>query len=508
MKKILFTLIPFLVALSSYSGPKRPPFDEEIRWSLNHLPKTIDNLEWRSLDRWYVLNQVVETLVKYKSHYNLEAALAKKWTVDTERLIYTFTLKDEIKFSNGREIVSDDIIFSLKRYLLGQNNANILKDSIVEAKKLKNIDGSIAGLRKINRKTFSIVLNKKLECLWSFLASPNSGGVVDKSSIDLKTLKMKFPFHSSGQYIVQKKEKNHIRLMSNPFYYGSSEESAKSIGLYRHENDQVADKWFREKKTNFRSLLDPFQKSEVAQIDNNNIIRYHYHRVGLLYLNPKSKIFRLRENRELIKKVMLKDCLKKYGLGNVLSWGNSFFPIGTPGYIRSMTKGCPKIGHKIKGGKEVTILLEKGLNDHLTKKILEERLSLLGLKVIFVHENKITMAKKFINLDFEMGVTSLGLPIADHEFGIYLYFVEKPHYLKDLTGAIVQSYKEIVKKSTIKEKKTLMKAIAREIEKQGILLPFYHTSVQYFMSKEIEQGRSSVYNDLILGDLKVKKKRP
>src|SRR5436190_22167980 len=51
-------------------------------------------------------------LVKMKDSSTPEPALAESWKVSDDGTTYTFTLRDGIKFSNGRDITTDDIKYS------------------------------------------------------------------------------------------------------------------------------------------------------------------------------------------------------------------------------------------------------------------------------------------------------------------------------------------------------------------------------------------------------------
>src|SRR5438128_12272947 len=48
-------------------------------------------------------------LVKMKDASTPEPALAESWKVSDDGTTYTFTLRDGIKFSNGRDITTDDV---------------------------------------------------------------------------------------------------------------------------------------------------------------------------------------------------------------------------------------------------------------------------------------------------------------------------------------------------------------------------------------------------------------
>ena len=56
-------------------------------------------------------------LVEYGDGVDLLPGLAKDWTVSADRRTYTFHLRPGMRFSNGREVVAADFVFSLERNL-------------------------------------------------------------------------------------------------------------------------------------------------------------------------------------------------------------------------------------------------------------------------------------------------------------------------------------------------------------------------------------------------------
>ncbi len=52
-------------------------------------------------------------LVKYNSNRQIEGDLAEKWTVDKQKKIYTFYLKDKLTWHDGNKITADDIVFTI-----------------------------------------------------------------------------------------------------------------------------------------------------------------------------------------------------------------------------------------------------------------------------------------------------------------------------------------------------------------------------------------------------------
>ncbi len=104
---------------------------------------------------------VYDTLLALDSHFKPQPQMVDHWTVSPDRLTYTFTLRDGLKFSDGQPVTSADCIASLERWSkrdpLGQTLASVL-----------------AEYRTIDGQTFSIVLKQPFPLLLDALGKPDS----------------------------------------------------------------------------------------------------------------------------------------------------------------------------------------------------------------------------------------------------------------------------------------------------------------------------------------------
>src|SRR5690606_8811575 len=68
-----------------------------------------------------VIDQVFDTLVTYASDGSLQPRLALEWTQagPTE---WRFTLRQGVKFHNGRELTADDVVWTMQRMLSPETN--------------------------------------------------------------------------------------------------------------------------------------------------------------------------------------------------------------------------------------------------------------------------------------------------------------------------------------------------------------------------------------------------
>jgi len=73
-----------------------------------------------------ILENVLDTLVTLDENQNVIPSLAEKWEVSEDGLSWTFHLRDDVKFSNGRPMTAQDVVFTYQRMLdpaTGSGNA-------------------------------------------------------------------------------------------------------------------------------------------------------------------------------------------------------------------------------------------------------------------------------------------------------------------------------------------------------------------------------------------------
>ena len=74
---------------------------------------------------------IYQGLVKENGITNdLEPALAESWTVSEDRLKITFTLRDKLKWSDGKPLTVDDVMFTYKDIYFNKKIPTIFKDSL------------------------------------------------------------------------------------------------------------------------------------------------------------------------------------------------------------------------------------------------------------------------------------------------------------------------------------------------------------------------------------------
>ncbi len=93
---------------------------------------------------------IFEQLLAFGEDYTVQPMLAEKYEVSQDGLTYTFTLRKGVKFHNGKEMTSEDVVASMNRYLkVGARGAQFANLDTVSANgpstvvfKMKKVTGS------------------------------------------------------------------------------------------------------------------------------------------------------------------------------------------------------------------------------------------------------------------------------------------------------------------------------------------------------------------------------
>lgn len=82
------------------------------------IPQDIDAMDphvARAAGTREVLFNIYEGLVKPSSDGDLLPAIASAWTISDDATVYTFTIREGVKFHDGSEVTAEDVLYSLER---------------------------------------------------------------------------------------------------------------------------------------------------------------------------------------------------------------------------------------------------------------------------------------------------------------------------------------------------------------------------------------------------------
>ncbi|MDJ0499063.1 MAG: ABC transporter substrate-binding protein [Acidimicrobiia bacterium] len=93
------------------------PSEKVIIAAQGSEPDQLDPHMTSAYASFQVLENVYDTLVQPAADLSMEPALAESWDISDDNLTWTFTLRDGVKWHNGRDLVAQDVVYSFERII-------------------------------------------------------------------------------------------------------------------------------------------------------------------------------------------------------------------------------------------------------------------------------------------------------------------------------------------------------------------------------------------------------
>ena len=186
MRRLLVSLTVILsFIISCQQEPTGPPekVQPEVRTGgVYRAPLPLESENPRpafSTDIYSVtlIQQIFDGLVQFDQNLNVVPALATSWMVSSDGLVYTFNLRSNANFHNGRTVTAADFVYSFTRILNPREESSAL--SFFE--RIKGADlyrrgesNTVEGLEALSPNTLQITLKEPFAPFLSVLAMKSS----------------------------------------------------------------------------------------------------------------------------------------------------------------------------------------------------------------------------------------------------------------------------------------------------------------------------------------------
>lgn len=141
-------------------------------------PDTVD--PQATTEYYTVAMNIFDRLVEVKANGDgtseIVPSLAKSWEISDDGLTYTFTLNEGVKFSNGADLTSSDVLYTIKRMLTYEKAVNDdIYDMIQGASDVaEGKTEELAGFKVIDDYNFSITLEEPYGAFLACLTTPGA----------------------------------------------------------------------------------------------------------------------------------------------------------------------------------------------------------------------------------------------------------------------------------------------------------------------------------------------
>ena len=154
-------------------------------------------------------------LVRLTPELQVEPDLAESWTVSEDGTVYTFTLREDMKFHDGKPITAADIQASWERAADPETDSTTtdtyLGDILGVAEKLNGEAETISGLEVVDERTLVVTLDGPKPYFLSKLTYPTSF-VVDLDSVDPEDEEWVYEPNASGPYTLREFREDEVMI--------------------------------------------------------------------------------------------------------------------------------------------------------------------------------------------------------------------------------------------------------------------------------------------------------
>ncbi|HUF91020.1 MAG TPA: ABC transporter substrate-binding protein [Candidatus Limnocylindria bacterium] len=169
LARTVLRAVLLLAVVFAWSGDVSAQLRKELRVGVLGVPATLDPAAALDGAGALISRQVFDTLVAYREgSTDVEPALAVRWTVSRDGLVWSFVLRDGVRFHDGSPLTAGEAAASFER----QIQAPVAAPSPVWAALLRGNPGVIREVRASDARTLHIVLVQPYAPLLTNLAHP------------------------------------------------------------------------------------------------------------------------------------------------------------------------------------------------------------------------------------------------------------------------------------------------------------------------------------------------
>ncbi len=324
-----------LTACAGGAGPQAPA-GQVFRFRLREDPPTLDPaLSNDNLSEAVIVNLNRGLVELDPETLRIRPAVAASWTISPDRATYTFHLRDDVLFHNGRRLEAADVVFSLSRLL--RREINSPRRSILEA-----VEGaeafaagktpSLAGIKARDARTLEIRLARPYSPFLGMLGIPAAAIVPREVYDDPAKAYLRSPVGCGPFRFSRWEQSNFIELLAfDRFYAGRPPLDRVVVRIIENRTSAL-----QEYRTGGLDSLDEPPDATDAALRaelGNEIKTYPYTATGYIGFNEGLAPF--KGNAKL--RQALNYAVDKEYLGHVLLPGmglpaRGIIPPGVPGF--------------------------------------------------------------------------------------------------------------------------------------------------------------------------------
>jgi oligopeptide transport system substrate-binding protein len=254
MKKVsfIFLLIVLLCALplqACHTGKPNATLGTGVLKLYGIDPATLDPAVVADATSHDYIVQIFSGLVQFDEQLATVPDIAANWTVSQDRLTYTFYLRHDVVFQDGRRVTAADFKYSWERACDPATGSSVAGEYLGDIVGVKDVlegrAGDISGVKVVNDTTLEVTIDAPKVYFLSKLTYPTSF-VVDKNNVSKGGEWWRQP-NGTGPFKLKEWQQNSLFVLErNERYYGEMAGVASveyqlwsGVPMNLYETDQI-----------------------------------------------------------------------------------------------------------------------------------------------------------------------------------------------------------------------------------------------------------------------------
>lgn len=231
MRKIIFLLITVCLFLLSCGNDKS--YVETIRVTIGAEPQSIDPSFLSAIDSMIYAVHIFEGLTSKDENGNIIGGVAERWDISKDGLSITFHLRENAKWSDGKNVVADEFVYSFRR-LADPNTASAYSFLITPVKNAdKILKGELSteelGVEALDDRTLKVYFESPTPYFLELAAIPIFSPLREEFISDNWTFSPKTYIGNGTYRMIDRKPDQIISLELNTNYWNKDMMIAKRI---------------------------------------------------------------------------------------------------------------------------------------------------------------------------------------------------------------------------------------------------------------------------------------
>jgi oligopeptide transport system substrate-binding protein len=304
-------------------------------------PETLDQHKTSTVSEGNILRDLYEGLVIDAADGSVAPGAASEWTMSDDGLTYTFTIREDAKWSNGDPVTAEDFVYSLRRIMdpaTGAKYANVLYPiKNAEAINQGKMDKAELGVAATGERTVAITLEAPTPYFLELLAH-QTGLPVHPASVEKLGADFVKPENmvTNGAYtLVSFQPNDKIVLRKSPTFHDAANVQIETVEYVPFEERATCVRRFEAGEVHSCSDLPAEQAKSLKERlgDQVRIVPY----LGVYYyaLNTEHKPLDDIRVRQAIAMALDRDFLADEIYAGTMIPAYSWVPPGISNYVEN-----------------------------------------------------------------------------------------------------------------------------------------------------------------------------